>query len=124
MNELHDDTAKMRAYALLIDTARRCGETTYKEIALVAGWEPVGAAFASKVGKLLFDINAAENEAGRPMLGAVVVNKRPGTRSKGSKAGFFACATALGHLRENASEERREDCLKEQLTHVYKTWAS
>ena len=106
-----------------IETARRCALTTYKEIADAAGWEGIGASFAGKVGKLLFAINEAERDAGRPMLGAVVVNKRPNSRLKSSKQGFFACARELGLLPENASAEDEERFLKDQLRMVYKAWA-
>ncbi len=124
MTEILADVAKMKVLALLIETARRCGVTTYREIASVTGWLGQGSNFASRVGRLLFDINLGEHEQGRPMLSVVVVNRKPRHREESSVRGFFACAQQLGLLSPRASVASREEFLAEQLRQVYETWAN
>jgi hypothetical protein len=122
MDELFASVEFMKVYALLIETARRCGLTTYREIAGVTGWKGQGSYFASRVGQLLFKINAAEHAQGRPMLSAVVLNQKPDKRTAASLAGFFECAKGLG-LSSAQSKTAQHDFLNEQLHEVYTTWA-
>ena len=78
-------------YERLRGVARAQGTASYTEIAQLAGIDTDNPHFGALVGRLLDDVNRAEQAAGRPLLSAVVIGKD----SNLPGAGFFECARDL-----------------------------
>ena len=108
------NAAKEEARKAMIAVARREAVIAYSDLTTrikSCTLEPHDPGLA----RMLGDISMEEDEAGRGMLSAVVVNKRdqrPGP-------GFFTLARSLG--RDATNEDK---CWSEELQKVHDTWAT
>ncbi len=108
--------AKAAVRRALVATASAGETVTYAEIAA----SPLGPiAFRpddTALGRLLGELSAEEDAAGRGMLSAVVVRKR-GSRAGRPGAGFFALAQRLGRDVDDRDELWRAELARVHHVH-------
>ena len=108
------NAAKEEARAAMIAVAQVEEVITYSDLAYRKIKSCTLEPHDPRLARMIGDISTEEDEAGRGMLSAVVVNKRdwrPGP-------GFFTLARSLGR---DAKDEI--GCWDEELKKVYGTWA-
>jgi hypothetical protein len=110
------EVARGEAHALMVAAARSAaGRITYSDLASkieAISFEPDSHIFH----ELLSQISQAENEAGRGMLGVVVVHKSGDKRGQPGD-GFFKLARELGR---NVRDPMK--CWASELEHVRAAW--
>ncbi len=102
-------------YEKLREVARQQKTTHYEDIAPMLRLKMEDPADRVRIGQILGEISKLENDAGRPMLSAVVTHKgdeRPGT-------GFFELAQELGRVGSMDSET----FFIQELKRVHGWWA-
>ena len=103
-------------YSDLIHAAQHRGVIGYGEIARIMGLPPSGSHMAKESGQLLGEIAEDEHINGRPMLSAIVVDKKGKAGS-----GFFSLARRLGKLQSSAPEDEAAFWEREKAA-AYAAW--
>lgn len=103
----------------LIETAQEQERITYKELANRVDMPVNTYTLTTLLGELLCDINEDEQAKKRPMLSVLVV--RSADRLPG--IGIFDCATYLGRLKSDTTEEEELVFWAREKKRVYKTWS-
>ncbi len=108
--EIAWNAAKKEAREAMIAVAQAARVITYSDLAYKKIKSCTLEPHDPRLAQMIEDISTEENEAGRGMLSAVVVNKRDGRPGPG----FFTLARLLGR---DADDELR--CWSEELSRVY-----
>jgi hypothetical protein len=104
----------------LIEAARDRRLLTYPDVAAMMGLPGMGYDMGKKVGALADAINRFEQDAGRPMLSALLVQ----TQSRRPGEGFYACAIQLGLVTGFADAASKRAFWEAERDKVYAYWAS
>ena len=103
----------------LAEIAQTDGSTmTYVDVANVMGINPRNPNIGSIIGTIVGAISEDEDNLGRPMLSALVVNKAGRLAGRPSK-GFYELAEKLGKLGRGSSETAQLQFWEEECRYVY-----
>jgi len=112
-----------KAYDKLKETARAGpGSTiTYVEVAEVMGINPKNPHIGGIIGTIVGAMSEDEDNLGKPLLSAIVVNKSGDLAGKPGP-GFYELAELLGRLKPGTTDEEKSDFWKEELKRIYATY--
>jgi hypothetical protein len=98
----------------LVQAARYGGLLSYQDVAVLIGIRASSKASANQIGHVCREISEDEVNAGRPMLGALVISAKglPGKE-------FFRCAKNLGRFPLDLDEKEFWETERDA---VYATW--
>lgn len=109
------DIDHLRNY--LVEVARRKDVVTYGQLAHDFGYT-IGSTYdATQWGSLLGHLSTVENDAGRPLLSVIVVNKQDNLPS----GGFWDMAQNVGRYGGLTPEDRVAFAINE-MKNVYRYW--
>jgi hypothetical protein len=120
MQDFRKHKSFTRVHAALIAAAQERRLLTYPDVAAIMGLPGSGNDMGKKVGAMGLAINRFEQEAGRPMLSALIV--RTGTRTPGE--GYYVCAAQLGGTTEFGDDGSKRAYWESERDKVYAEWAS
>ena len=100
--------------------ARKRSTISYSDLGRKVGMPTDSHTMQHLIGGLLGEISCEEDNAGRPMLSALVVTEATGLPGRG----FFGLAVDLGKLPAGASGKARNAFWKKELKRVHAVWAN
>jgi hypothetical protein len=106
------------AYAALVLAAHSRSFLTYTGIARLTGLPEKGGRLQQTVGQLLGEIGEDEHKWERPILSALVVDKRTGTPS----FGFYTLTDSL-KLTNGLSKAKRKDFMQKEQSKLFAFYA-
>jgi hypothetical protein len=106
--------------AALIEAARDGRLLTYPDVAAMMGLPETGQAMGLKVGSVGDAINEVDQQAGRPMLSALIVK----TKSRVPGEGFYRGAFALGRTTPFGVDGSDRAFWERERDAVYNEWGS
>jgi len=121
-NKYRGTTTYHKVFCRLIQVALAGRVIHYEDVAVVMNLQERGQYMAKETGHILGEISEDEDNQGRPMLSAVVVQKT-GKRKGIPGKGFFGLAVDLQKLDSNATDQEKRQFWENELQETYSRWA-